>query len=255
MGGYSRRVAWASMAALLSLTSCQAGSSRTARSVDSGPPRYEVSCPTQGDCNASVALLVGLSAPSEPTRCTAALIGARTAVTAGHCVTRQLSTGGACDGLWLGFAQTDGRPSEWIGCERILSVSTPGATLLSPDYAILELAKDTTRPSLPLGDRDVAFGEVVQMVSVTADRFYDDVHQVRSRRCVVDDNGQFSPWSATASRSIRVLSSCPIRQGSSGAPVLDREGRLRGLVHAGGPPYFAFGLMTLLPQPIESDDG
>jgi hypothetical protein len=155
----------------------------------------------------------------------------------------------------LGFAQTDGRPSEWIGCERILSVSTPGATLLSPDYAILELAKDTTRPSIPLGDRDVAFGEVVQMVSVTADRFYDDVHQVRSRRCVVDDNRQFSPWSATASRSIRVLSSCPIRQGSSGAPVLDREGRLRGLVHAGGPPYFAFGLMTLLPQPIESDDG
>jgi hypothetical protein len=72
---------------------------------------------------------------------------------------------------------------------------------------------------------------------------------------VVDDNRQFSPWSATASRSIRVLSSCPIRQGSSGAPVLDRKGRLRGLVHAGGPPYFAFGLMTLLPQPIESDDG
>lgn len=243
------------MVALLSLMACQASPPRTARSVAPGPPSYEVSCPAQDDCNASVALLVGLSAPSEPTRCTAALIGPRTAVTAGHCVTRELAIGGTCDGIWLGFAQTDGHPPEWIDCERIVSVSTPGATLLSPDYAVLELTRDTTRPSIPLGEGEVAFGEVVQMVSVTADRFYDDVHQVRSRRCVVDDNRQLSPWTATALHSIRVLASCPIRQGSSGAPVLDREGRLRGLVHAGGPPYFAFGLMTLLPQPIERDDG
>ena len=93
------------------------------------------------------------------------------------------------------------------------------------------------------------------MVSVTADRFYDDVHQVRSRRCVVDDNRQLSPWTPAPPSAIRVLSSCPIRQGSSGAPVLDNDGRLRGLVHAGGPPYFAFGLMTLLPQPVEREDG
>jgi hypothetical protein len=254
MGARSRWVAWVSTAALLSLTACQTNASRTARSIDSGPPRYEVSCPAHDDCNASVALLVGLSAPSEPTRCTAALVGPRTAVTAGHCVARELTSGGACDGVWLGFARTDGRPPEWIGCERIASVSAPGATLLSPDYAVLELAEDTARPSIPLGDGEVAVGAVVQMVSVTADRFYDDVHQVRSRRCVVGDNHQLAPWSPVPSHSIRVLSSCPIRQGSSGAPVLDREGRLRGLIHAGGPPYFAFGLMTLLPQPVERDD-
>jgi len=248
-------LAWVSMAGLLSLTACQSTSSRTALSVDSGPPRYEVSCPAHDDCNASVALLVGLSAPAEPTRCTAALIGPRTAVTAGHCVAPKLTAGGACDGVWLGFARTDGRPPAWIGCERIMSVSTPGTTLLSPDYAVLELAQDAKRPSIPLGDGEVAFGEVVQMVSVTADRFYDDVHQVRSRRCVVDDNHQLTPWNPAPLSAIRVLSSCPIRQGGSGAPVLDRHGRLKGLVHAGGPPYFAFGLMTLLPQPVEREDG
>jgi CBS domain-containing protein len=108
---------------------------------------------------------------------------------------------------------------------------------------------------MPLGDGDVTLGEVVQMITVTADRFYDDVHQVRSRRCVVDDTRRLSPWTEVRPSSIRVLSSCPIRQGGSGAPVLDGEGRLRGLVHAGGPPFFAFGLMTLLPQPVERDDG
>lgn len=255
MGWGSPLVAGVWTAALLSLTSCQASSSRTAHEIGSQPPRYEVACRAGEHCHESVALLVGLSAPDEPMRCTAALIGPHTAITAGHCVAWELSRGGACDGVWLGFAQTNGRPPEWIGCQRIASVSAPRDTLLSPDYAVLELDENPARRSIPLGEGDVASGEIVQMVSVTADRFYDDVHEVRSRRCVVDDNHQLAPWSPVPPSTVRVLSSCPIREGSSGAPVLDRDGRLRGLVHAGGPPYFAFGLMTLLPQPVERDDG
>jgi len=245
----------ASMAVLFSSTACQPSSSRTARYVEPSPPRYEVSCPKGEDCNESVALLVGLSAPSEPTRCTAALIGPRTAVTAGHCVAWEVARGGTCEGVWLGFPRTRGRVPVWIGCERIASVSMSKGTLLLPDYAVLELEEDAARPSIPLGQGEVSLGEVVRIVSVTADRFYDDLHEVRSRRCVVDDNRRFSVWSPVPPPSIQVLSSCPIREGSSGAPVLDREGRLRGLVHAGGPPYFAFGLMTLLPQPVERHDG
>lgn len=240
--------------ALLSLTSCQQTSSPTARYVDSGPPRYQIECAVGEACEASVALLVGLSAPSEPMRCTAALIGPRTAVTAGHCVAWELSVGGKCDDVWLGFASSAGRPSEWVGCKSITSVTTSPTTLLSPDYAVLELRSEVDRSPIPLGEGQVLSGDVVRMVSVTADRFYDSFHEVRSRRCVVDDNHPFAPPGATAPPSIRVLSSCPIREGSSGAPVLDRAGRMRGLVHAGGPRYFAYGLMTLLPQPVEGHD-
>lgn len=243
------------LAACLVWTGCQTKSSRTARYIESGPPRYEVSCSSSDECNESVALLVGLSGRNEPTRCTAALIGPRTAITAAHCVAREVAGTSECSDVWLGFARKGGLPAEWIGCERIASASSPGLTLLAPDYAVLELGRDARRPAIPLGDGDLAFGEVVRMVSITADRFYDDVHRVRSRRCVVDDNDQISPWAPTPASSIQVLSSCPIRQGSSGAPVLDRDGRLQGLVHAGGPPYFAFGLMTLLPQPAPRDDG
>ena len=176
-------------------------------------------------------------------------------MTAGHCVTWELSVGGTCDGVWLGFPETKNRPSTWLGCSRITSVSKPTDTLLSPDYAILELENKTARPPIPLGSGEVATGEVVRMIAVTADRFYDDIHEVRSRRCVVDDNRQLAPWRSIAPATIRVLSSCPIREGSSGAPVLDSNGRLKGLVHAAGPRFFALGVMTLLPQPVQRDDG
>lgn len=255
MKGRARFVSGLWIAAVLSLTACKATSSTSARYIDSVPPRYEVSCPTGEVCSESVALLVGLSAPREPTRCTAALIGPRTAITAGHCVAWKLLNDGRCDGLWLGFAKSESRPAEWIGCQRIESASTPSPSLLSPDYAVLKLNRDALRPSIPIGEGDVPPGEVVRVLTVTADRFYDDVHQVRSRRCIVDDNRRLDSPGQLPPASIRVLSSCPIRQGSSGAPVLDRRGRLRGLVHAAGPPYFAFGLMTLLSQPVDRDDG
>ena len=242
-----------SIAALLSLTSCRPGSSPTARYVESGPPRYEIVCPVDEACDESVALLVGLSAPVEPMRCTAALIGPTTAVTAGHCIAWELAMGERCTDVWLGFASAGGRHTEWVGCERITSVSTAAGTPLSPDYAVLELASAVDRRPIPLAHGGIAAGDVVRMVSVTADRFYDDRHEVRSRRCVVDENRNLAPWSPVAPPSVRLLSSCPVREGSSGAPVLDRRGRMHGLIHGGGPRYFAYGLMTLLPQPVEHD--
>ncbi len=180
-----------------------------------------------------------------------------TAVTAGHCVTRELSVGGACYGVWLGFAETPTRRAEWLGCSKISAVSRPDDTLLAPDYAVLQLRTATERLALSLGRGTLNTGEVVRMVSVTADRFYDDVHEVRTRRCVVDDGDDSSPWSLIASPTVRVLSSCPIHEGNSGAPLLDRQGRMRGLVHAGGPPFYAFGLMTesgQLPEGLTSVD-
>ena len=246
-------VVWVS--ALLTWTSCQKGSSPGATYVEHGPPRYEITCPGGEACEESVALLVGESAAKEPMRCTAALVGERTAITAGHCVAWELSAGGSCGGVWLGFAGLDAGSTEWVGCNRIRSVSTVSGNLLSPDYAILELSETVSRRPYAIEMEPVTSGDVVRMVSVTADRFYDERHEVRSRRCVVDENGSLAPFGPTAPQSIRVLSSCPIREGSSGSPVLDAAGRMRGLIHGGGPRYFAYGLMTLLPEPVDRDGG
>lgn len=249
-----RLTAAGSIAALWLLTSCQRASSPAPRYVESEPPRYQIACSAGNDCNPSVALLVGLAGSSDPVRCTAALVGPRTAVTAGHCVAWELSTGSSCDDVWLGFAQTGEHPAQWVGCRRIAAVSEPERTWLAPDFAVLELDSEVTRPAIPIAPGDVAAGDIVRMVSVTADRFYDDLHEVRTRRCVVDDSRRLIPSGPPTPASVRVLSSCPIYEGSSGAPVLDRDGRMQGLIHAGGPRYFALGVMTLLPQPVEHGD-
>ena len=130
-------------------------------------------------------------------------------------------------------------------------MSSTAGDLLSPDYAVLELDAEVARQPFPLGDGQVAPGEVVRMISVTADRFYDRRHEVRSRRCVVDDNGRIAGFSPIAPPTIRVLSACPIREGGSGSPVLDQRGRMHGLIHGGGPRYFAMGLMTPIPASAE----
>lgn len=246
-----RFAAWGAIAASWLLTSCQRASSPSPRYVESAPPRYRISCSAEDECNPSVALLVGLAAPSDPVRCTAALVGPQTAVTARHCVAWELEAGNGCDDVWLGFAETPERSAQWAGCRRITAVSEPGGSWLSPDYAVLELDTEVARPAIPVEPSDVAAGEILRMVAVTADRFYDDFHRVRTRRCMVDDIRMLLPSDRLAPSSVRVLSSCPIHEGSSGAPMLDRQGRMRGLIHAGGPRYFALGLMTLVPQPIE----
>ncbi len=251
--GIATKLVW--IAALLTWTSCQRGSSPGVTYDEEGPPRYEITCPVGERCEESVALLVGLSAPEEPMRCTAALVGERTAITAGHCVDWELSSGGSCGDVWLGFAGHDGETTEWVGCSTIEAVASSGVDLLSPDYAILKLQASVARRPYPIEMEPVVSGDVVRMVSVTADRFYDERHEVRSRRCVVDENGSLAPFGPEAPDSIRVLSSCPIREGSSGSPVLDTAGRMRGLIHGGGPRYFAFGLMTLLPEPVEGEGG
>lgn len=162
--------------------------------------------------------------------------------------------GNRCEDVWLGFAPSGDQPASWVGCRRIRAVSEPKGSWLAPDYAVLELDSEVPRPPIPMGMGDVMTGEIVRMVSVTADRFYDDFHQVHTRRCVVAD-GTRRPFALfDAAPSVRVLSSCPVHEGSSGAPVLDRQGRLRGLIHAGGPRYFALGVMTLMPQPVEHGD-
>ena len=150
------------IAALLSLTACHASSSRPhgTSNPDRHATRFRV--PAAKHCNASVALLVGLSAPREPTRCTAALIGPRTAVPPGTAWLGSSRAGAAVTEFgWGSRRPTVARPSgsaasESARCRR----PTPACS--HPTTRSWSSIEDAARPSIPLGEGDVAFGEVVR---------------------------------------------------------------------------------------------
>lgn len=177
-------------------------------------------------------------------RCTAALVAPDRVLTAGHCV----DLTAAAAPVWVGFPETPDHLEEWVVSDEVLLRSTyeQNSELLQPDYAVLRLQYPVSRAPLRfLAERPIP-GDVVRMITVTPDRFYEHKHHVAVRKCRVEDPLLAEPVFGPQALSVGWLSECPIREGNSGAPLVDTEGRLRGLVHGAAPPFFAVGVMTTL---------
>ena len=173
-------------------------------------------------------------------------------VTASRGSSRAVARATACGS---GLRPADGRPSEWIGCERISRRRRRDQPAVARLRGLGARAEDAS-PVDPARRRG---GRVRRGRS---DGLGDGGPLLRRR----------SPGSKPALRRRRQppalplrprhrrrrFASCRLARFARAAPArrcsIARAG-LRGLVHAGGPPYFAFGLMTLLPQPVERDDG
>lgn len=206
--------------------------------------KYDLSCEAGALCPESVGLVVASHMVSETMRCTAALVASDRVLTAGHCVDRQTSP----LEVWVGFPKANGYPQEWVASTEVLVRSSvePGAGLLQPDYAVLRLDRALSRTPLTAFAERPLPGDVVRMVSVTPDRFYENKHHLAVRRCQVEDPRRAQPAYGLDALSVGWLSHCPIRDGNSGAPLLNAQGQLVGLVHGAAPPFFAVGVMTNL---------
>lgn len=206
-------------------------------------PKYELLC-SEGACLSSVGLVVAAIPDVEAMRCTAALIAPDRVLTAGHCVDRAAHP----SDVWIGFPETADHVEEWVAGDRVLhrSIYEPQKKLLQPDYAVIQLKRPLSRAPLATLALAPSPGDIVRMVSVTPDRFYDHRHHIAVRRCRVESSSFARSTFGPKADDVGWLSRCPIREGNSGAPLLDVRGRLRGLVHGAAPPFFAVGVMTKL---------
>jgi hypothetical protein len=189
-----------------------------------------------------------------PERCTATLIAPDQVLTASHCVAEGARRAGAsCAGAWMAFPSRDpGRDSEveWIACQRVLEVYTaPDASALHPEFARLELAAPSMRTPLLLDAEPVDEDSIVRVVSVTPHPIYPRVMSLDSQLCRSVANDPAVAALGEAATRVGWLSSCPIRGGNSGSPVLDRAGHVRAIVHGGTWATFAMGVTSRVALP------
>jgi hypothetical protein len=189
-----------------------------------------------------------------PERCTATLIAPDLVITASHCVAEGARRADAsCAGAWMAFPSRDpGRDSEveWIACQRVLEVYTaPDASALHPEFARLELAAPSMRTPLLLDAEPVDEDSIVRVVSVTPHPIYPRVMSLDSQLCRSVANDPAVAALGEAATRVGWLSSCPIRGGNSGSPVLDRAGHVRAIVHGGTWATFAMGVTSRVALP------
>jgi len=218
------------------------------RSSDStAPPDLFIHCDDLTSCSSAVGMLVVEDASRpEPERCTASLIAPNRVLTAIHCLAEaERQAGASCPKTWVSFPQTASAPSEWAPCARVVvargAVSHDG---LKQEHAVLELARPLARPILALDPRPPEPNSIVEVISVTPHPVYGITHQLASRLCRAIDAQPAIDALGAAAGDVGWLANCPIARGNSGSPVLDRQGRIRAMVHGGTATTFEIGVTS-----------
>jgi len=209
-----------------------------------------VRCADAARCPPSVGLVVFPGREPDalgrvlPTRCTGTLVAPDRVLTASHCITTP-----TCVGAWITFPATASHPAGFAHCAWVLARDPDdGDAVLLEDWAILQLDRPVDRPVATLERAPATPGTIVTVASVTPHPIYDSRHELDGRLCRVEGPEAAEARLGEGARRVGWLSGCPIEPGNSGSPVLDAEGRLRALVHAGSHPVFGIGVTTALPS-------
>jgi hypothetical protein len=192
-------------------------------------------------------------------RCTGALVDSDEVLTASHCLEESMRrAGSSCAGVWIAFPSTDERQMEWVPCQEVLEVSSGPVTVLRPDHARVRLGRPVDREVMDVHGGGLEGGEIVTVLSVTPHPIYPRHHRVEGRLCPLVSREEVLEVLGPRARWVAWLRDCPILHGNSGSPVLDVEGRIRGIVHGGSDPVLRVGVMSDLstgsPEETEETD-
>jgi hypothetical protein len=185
----------------------------------------------------------------EPERCTGTLVAPDLVLTAGHCLDPRARRPGDTDDGFVAFPESGPYPARWHRVVEVVSVATGvGEEVLREDYAVIRLEDATVRPTAPIAAEGPAPGSIVTVALITPHPIYATQHRLETRLCRVADGSAARDALGPDAERVGWLSECPILPGNSGSPVLDRDGRIRALVHGGSHPFFGIGVTSSPPQ-------
>lgn len=211
-------------------------------------PALFVRCEDLSNCPDAVGMLVVEAADvaSEPERCTATLIAADRMLTASHCLAPAARHAtAACGGTWIAFPETATAPAEWIACAQVVTATEIiDERGLHQEHAVLQLVHASRRAPLLVDATPPEPGSIVTVVSVTPHPVHGTTHVLSTRLCRAIDSTPAQRELSDAAANVGWLATCPIARGNSGSPVLDREGRIRAIVHGGTSINSGFGVTS-----------
>jgi hypothetical protein len=204
------------------------GSTTDASSLQSS----HLNCESGSHCSPSVGLLVSRKS-DRATLCTATLVGDDVVATASHCIPEELRYEGAfCTGkIWVRFAQTDGFPETKIDCSTVLSASPLyDRTLNQPDIAFLKLQRAPNRPPLKINRSGILDDRHYGVIKLTPLSASPSPAKIETDECLPLSGSVVLPGSIYPDHAVIALASCEIDPMSAGAPLIDENGEIHGIL-------------------------
>lgn len=167
--------------------------------------------------------------------CTGFLVNENTVATSANCLPQllRLKDQDCSTDVYFFLPQSNGRPSERIGCSKVLMVSELNgkeAALWRDDVAYLGLKEPAVlRRSFVINregfenQKDYTYWAVEQQID-------GKTAFIRRKTCQALHNSYVNPLSSKSTSPNMLFSGCEIKDGSTGAPVLDALGGVRGVI-------------------------
>ena len=194
--------------------------------------KQQIICEKNSDCPSYIAKIM-VMVDGKRMFCTGSLISPNMVVTSTSCLPPHLR-GDKLDcskDVFLFFPRSKGKP-EAVGCKRVEQVSnSDGVTplLWRDDLAFLQINKSMYfRRQLALS-RD-GLSDEREFEYTTIEQVDDYVAHVRRGACRPVFNGYVNPFSNNESSPMVDLAGCDYKYSSSGSPLMDGKGRIRGVV-------------------------